>query len=52
LSHWIEEIISPIKSTVTLVEINSKLCPIFNELLQIPKKTYEIYQRTILNFPI
>jgi hypothetical protein len=52
LSNWIEEMISPIKNTVTLYEINSKIIPIFNEILKLQKTSFSEYQRILLNFPI
>lgn len=52
LPNWIEEVISPIKETITLYEINGKIAPIFNEILKIQKESYEEYRRALLLLPI
>jgi len=40
LAGWLQEVISPIKDTVTVAEIKSKLYPIFNEIAKVGDITY------------
>lgn len=52
IPEWIEEVISPLKDSLTTYEIINKIYPIFNEVLKLQKENYDQFQKVLLNIPI
>jgi hypothetical protein len=48
LSDWVEEVIHPIKETVTIFEIINKFSPILTQMLSLEGKTFEEYRNHLL----
>jgi hypothetical protein len=49
ISDWVEEVIHPIKETVTIFEIVNKFCPILNQMLTFEGKSITQYKNHLLN---